>query len=770
MDNVITGKDTIIEAVNFYTEAKQIFTKASMNLLDWMSNDESVMKEIAIEDSEDQGTMKILGLTWVIESDRICLNRQKQNYKTSNITKREVLKQISSVYDPLGLFSPVTLQGKMFLQALWNKKLSWDDPLPTHDEIKWLKIDKDLKKLSDCEIPRYIGLEGSDKPKQQLLVFCDASKYAYAATVYLRKQEGHRYTNNLIFSKARLAPNQEVSIPRLELLSALIGVRCISFVEKELKLEIEQKHVWLDSQCVLNWIGSKKTFGTFVENRLKEIRNHKEINFHYIPSMENPADFASRSLKTKEIEENNLWWYGPEWLLSPSDSWPTWKLNNKDNDTLTSYANNVAPKKPMYEAQLVAGEGCMKQSDAPLNIDIKKFSSLTKLLRVTALALHFISKLKKTAPSIDQIDSELITQAETLWIRHVQELHYGDVISALQNNRKCNIIQQVGIYKDSKNILRCRGRLENADLTEGARLPVLLPKHDKYTSLLIEKVHKNSLYVGVSQTLSLVRQKYWITQGRSAVKAVLQKCSICRHYEGGPYKMPPMPPLPTKRVTQSSPFSHSGVDYFGPLFMKSKNESRKVWVCLYTCLVTRAIHLELMSDMSTEQFLLGFRRFLSRHGKIKEIISDNASQFKLASNIIDKVWRQILTEKDVLSYAANESIRWKFIIQHAPWMGGFYERLIGLVKRCLRKAIGKLCLTYEQLLTVLKEVEAVINSRPLVYVEDDINSNITLTPSHFLTLNPKIGIPTCDIDDNDQDFSPHESSTDKLLVQWKKKG
>ena len=265
----------------------------------------------------------------------------------------------------------------------------------------------------------------------------------------------------------------------------------------------------------------------------------------------------------------------------------------------------------------------------------------------------------------------MITQAETLWIRHVQELHYGDVISALQNNRKCNIIQQLGIYKDSKNILRCRGRLENADLTEGARLPVLLPKHDKYTSLLIEKVHKNSLHVGVSQTLSLVRQKYWITQGRSAVKAVLQKCSICRHYEGGPYKMPPMPPLPTKRVTQSSPFSHSGVDYFGPLFMKSKNESRKVWVCLYTCLVTRAIHLELMSDMSTEQFLLGFRRFLSRHGKIKEIISDNASQFKLASDIIDKVWRQILTEEDVLSYAANESIRWKFIIQLAPWMGGF---------------------------------------------------------------------------------------------------
>ena len=329
---------------------------------------------------------------------------------------------------------------------------------------------------------------------------------------------------------------------------------------------------------------------------------------------------------------------------------------------------------------------------------------------------------------------------------------------ALVEPRKCNIIKQLGIYKDSKSILRCRGRLENADLTEGARLPVLLPKHDIYTSLLIEEVHKNSLHVGVSQKLSLIRQKYWIPQGRSAVKPLLLKCSVCRHNEGGPYKMPSMLPLPAQRVTQSSTFSR-GLEYFGPLFVKSKNESRKVWVCLYTCLVTKAIHLDLMSNMSTEQFLLGFRRFLSMHGEIKEIISDNASQFKLASDIVDKVWRQILTEKDVLSYAANESIRWKFIVELAPWMEGYYERLIGLVKRSLWKAIGKLCLTYEQHLTILQAVEAVLYSRPLVYVEDNINSNITLTPSHFLTLNPRLGIPTCDIDDIDPDFSPHKSSS-----------
>ena len=312
------------------------------------------------------------------------------------------------------------------------------------------------------------------------------------------------------------------------------------------------------------------------------------------------------------------------------------------------------------------------------------------------------------------------------------------------------------------------GGLKNAEMSEWTRLPMLLPKADRYTHLLIDRLHRESFHAGVSQTLALIRQRYWIPQGLSAVKSVLQRCSVCRHYEGGSYKMPNMPPLPAKRVSQSTPFSHCGVDYFGPLFIKYKTETKKVWVCLYTCLVTRAVHLELMSDMSTEQFLLGFRRFLARHGKPDEIISDNASQFKLASDTIDKFWQQILTEKDVVSYAASANIKWKYIVELAPWMGVFYERLVSLVKRSLRKAIGKLCLTYEQLLTVLKEVEAVVNARPLVYVGDDINSHITLTPSHFLTLNPRIGIPECDNDDTDSDYSPHVYSTDKLLLSWKK--
>ena len=180
--------------------------------------------------------------------------------------------------------------------------------------------------------------------------------------------------------------------------------------------------------------------------------------------------------------------------------------------------------------------------------------------------------------------------------------------------------------------------------------------------------------------------------------------------------MPVMPPIPTERVSASAPFTYTDVDYFGPLFIRTKGESQKVWVCLYTCLVVRAVHLELMYDMSTYQFLLGFRRFIAQHGKPCKIISDNAAHFKLASDTVDKIWERILTEEDTVSYSANQNIQWTFTVELAPSMGGYYERLVGIAKRSLRKAIGKLLLSSEQLFTILKEAEAIINSRPLVYV------------------------------------------------------
>ena len=194
----------------------------------------------------------------------------------------------------------------------------------------------------------------------------------------------------------------------------------------------------------------------------------------------------------------------------------------------------------MYEAELMTEEGRQNKRvvsakvNAPLNIDITRFSSLTKLLRVTVLALRFINKLKRVVQrSNNQLDSEEMAEAEKMWTRYVQRLHYSDVLESIQNHKRNNMKVQLGIYLDSENILRYRWRLENNEITEGARLPILLPKANRYTHLLIDRLHRESFHAGVSQTLTLIRQRYWIQQGLSAVKSVLQRCPVCRHYEGG---------------------------------------------------------------------------------------------------------------------------------------------------------------------------------------------------------------------------------------------
>ena len=355
-----------------------------------------------------------------------------------------------------------------------------------------------------------------------------------------------------------------------------------------------------------------------------------------------------------------------------------------------------------------------------------------------------------------------------MWQTYIQKRHYADVYKARSSEKAHNLQKQLGLYIDNEGLLRCKGRIEHANVSESARRPLLLLKNDRFTHLLIEKIHKETLHSGVSQTLSYVRHKYWIPHGRAVVRSVLRNCLLCRRLEGGPYKMPVMPPLPKTRVTEATPFSRTGLDYLGPLYIKTRDDSKKVWICLFTSLVTRAIHLELLQDMSTEEFLLGFRRFTAQRGCPTEIISDNALQFKTASKALDLIWANVIKCEEVQTHVANKGIKWIFIVELAPWMGGFYERLVGLVKRAFRKSINRKLLTYIQIETILKEVEATVNARPLVYVSDDINSSITLTPAHFLTLNPNTGIPELEYSKNDADYNQYESTAEKLLNVWKK--
>ena len=687
------------------------------------------------------------------------------------LTKRIVLKQLASCFDPLGFASPILLRGKVFLQHLWNKKVNWDEPLDGEDQHVWQQIKEDITTMSDIEIPRNIALPWCEGMEYRLLCFCDSSAKAYAAVIYLYQSNGQQTKVDLIFSKTRLAPVKKLSIPRLELLAVVIGIRCLAFIREQIHLPITHSHIWSDSQCVLHWIFSEKPLNVFIGNRVKEIRDMSAVSFAYVPTKENPADVASRGSTVSNLCQNQVWWTGPVWLQKGIWDWPTFEnqLDASEKEHFEAELRNSKHEPTLVLHSTRSGNETDPEisTTSPFEIKSKYFSSVSRLLRVTAWAIRFVNKLQRKEVTGGGIGAEDIKQAELLWLKYVQEKEYKHVFDAIKEGKQTGIQKQLGLYIDENGILRCKGRLENATLSESARLPILLPNGDWFTHLVIERVHKELLHSGVSQTLAATRMRFWIPKGRSTVKRVVNTCTVCRRYEGGSYKMPPLCSYPKTRVSESKPFSRVGLDYLGPLHIKTENGSSKVWICLFTCLVTRAIHLELVCDMSTDEFLMCFKRFISIRGTPSEIISDNAMQFRTASDILGRVWGQIHKEEEIASYISNKGIKWKFNVELAPWMGGFYERLIALVKRSMKKTIGRRLFTLIQMQTLIKEIESVINTRPLVYVGDDINSSIPLSPAHFLTLNPTLGIPVMDIS-NDPDYLPVISYAEKLIKIWKR--
>ena len=240
-------------------------------------------------------------------------------------------------------------------------------------------------------------------------------------------------------------------------------------------------------------------------------------------------------------------------------------------------------------------------------------------------------------------------------------------------NRKHCLKRQLGLKIDDMGILRCHGRYLNAIMSESAKYPKLLPRHEHFTHMLINEVHVRLIHAGVAHTLAQIREEYWIPQGRIEVRKVLSQCLICRRYEGPSFQLPHMPPWPRERVSCSDPFQFVGLDYLGPINVREGSELKKMWVCLFTCLTVRAIHLEWVTDLTAVQFLSCLRRFVSRRGRPELIISDNAPQFKLTSSALNKQWKQVFYDKDVLNYVAMSGIRWNFTTALAPWQGGFMK-------------------------------------------------------------------------------------------------
>eukprot|EP00794_Sanderia_malayensis_P015458 gene15458-biopygen12863 len=620
-------------------------------------------------------------------------------------------------HDNSGIVSPLCVKAKIIFQELCKQNLGWDDPVPEEQQRRWEAWVSELNEVKSITIPRFMFYEGEGEVLDcQLHGFGDASQKGYCAAIYLVYKTNSGIFTKLLCSKSRVAPLKQLTIPRLELLSARILATLMSNVKNALseQVTINKVRFWLDSKTALYWINNQGEWKQWVQFRVAEILQQSEKDqWGHVAGLSNPADLGSRGTTASQLVHSELWWRGPAWLREGEESWPA-ELRLEDT------ADIAVERKKTVVANMIAEE----EEGLSQVIDASRFNNLNTLLRVTALTYRFIDNLKakkaKQEIKVNNLEVNDMKRAELYWIREAQKQ-----LTREEHYKKTK--ESLGI-EEREGTLKCKGRLEHSDLDIEARFPIILPKNHKFTDLIVVNSHLKTHHGGVKTTLAEVRTKFWIVKGRQYVKKLLRGCFICKKFEGKAYRPGQTSALPEFRVTQALPFSRVGVDFAGPFFVKqTSSEMSKAYLALFSCCVTRALHLELVSDLNASTFINCLRRFCARRGTPHLIVSDNAKTFKATANSL----KEVSKESRVQEFLLSRRIQWKFNLERSPWWGGFFERMVQSVKRCARKVLGNAKLTFDELNTVLSEIENTLNSRPLTYSYDEIEGQV-LTPSHLM--------------------------------------
>lgn len=666
------------------------------------------------------------------------------------LTKRKLL-QYNAIFDPMGWISPTTLPLKIHVQEMWKAQLQWDEKPNKENEEKWKSLISKWQPRQ-IQIPRWI--ETSEKGT--LHVFVDASQRAYAAAIYwiseTKEARGH-----LIFSKCLLAPTKPLTIPRLELMAILIGVRALAFVQEQAYNTVSDTFLWSDSQATLNSIRSDRKKERFVQNRLNEIRR-SSAEFRYVPTKMNPTDVASRGCNPEELIADTLWWHGPSWL-GDKKKWPKWD-NGSTKTSPEDESNRDTQIGPTQETRWnettmeIATVSIEKSTPFPqIEIETERFHSWNRLLRTTSKVLEAVDKWRKR-----EMRTSLQYQqaSENIILRKAQK----DITNQGNVDKKWMERNRIHIQINEEGLIYTTGRLTNAGSSAAL---ILLPRTNPITKLIILHHHQQVAHAGTPLTLTRTREKFWFAKGRNTVKKAISKCTGCIRWRTKPFQLPPFPPWPKTRVTETRPFQNCGIDYWGPVNVKTLRENEKRWIAIFTCFATRAVHMEVAKDTSALEFTNVARRFFARRGVPNNIYSDHGTQFESTKKALDSLYTSQEETNTIKEFMATKKIEWNFTTPYAPWKGGIYERLIGMTKKLMRPIIGKRLLTDPELETLVTEIEGILNSRPITQVEDSPDQ--PLRPIDFLLPKAQIPLPIPSSTE-DKDEHPFENQA-TLIERWR---
>ena len=741
VDDGLTSVESAEQAKDLIQGAREICEKGGLRLHKFVSNDckvlESVPKSERAVDvilnlpSEQLPIERVLGVQWSVGLD--CFGFSII-LKDQPLTRRGVLATVASVYDPLGFLAPLVLRAKKILQEICNKGVGWDEPLPEEVRPRWERWKCDLLRLNELQIPRCFEpktLKG--RRTYELHNFADASTSGYGQCSYLRvKDENENVHVSLVMGKSRVAPTKITTIPRLELTAAVVSSKVAVMVQEQLNYANLKQYFWTDSKVVLGYINNDaKRFHTFVANRIQVIRSNTDTKkWRYIDTKNNPADHASRGLNAEELIKSN-WFSGPAFL---------WEKEIPPGE-------EEIPKIQIGDPEVKATVRATTVKEPFSLIDyVSIFSNWTKAVGVVSYLKRLFKKNKPKTIATTVAERQ---DAEMHIFKEMQRTAFrNEFISLSHKEQNPKVSKQSSLLKldpfvDEQGLIRVGGRLENSTLPFEVKHPIILPRSSQVTDLIIDHFHKKVKHQGKGMTMNEIRSNgLWILGLNAAVASHIYKCVQCRR-QRRPTEGQKMANLPEDRVESSPPFTYCGMDCFGPFTIKEGRRELKRYAVIFTCMSSRAVHIEQLDDMTTDAFINALRCFTAIRGPVQQLRSDQGSNFVGARNELANAIKEL--DKDrIQSYLTTNRCEFVANVPCSSHWGGVWERQIRTTRSILNTILNdyKGRLDTSSLRTFLYEAMAIINSRPLTYqCLNDPNSLEPLTPNHLLTMKSKTLLP-----------------------------
>ena len=655
-------------------------------------------------DSE-QDQSSSLGLQWNIKEDIFGI---KMQFKERPKTKRGFLGHMMSPYDPIGIASPALLSCKLLQREIFPPKdqdphrlhaLGWDDPIPSQFDKQWKQTIKACQDVQKLTIPRSFYPKGHGTPKhQQIFAFADASDLAISYVVYLRTEttDGTIHVA-LLCGNPKVLPKGvsikgQLSIPRAELNAARDLSAQVLQIETDLDIaNLHPTQYFTDSLDVLAWINNNKdATKRYVTSRINTIRKILQTyQWQYIPTVENPADIGTRPISVEDLQAS-MWFTGPPFLRQDVPIPPT-------------KTETQSPATMLFTAPL--GSFFLTKTRYA-NEDITMGAMWKRLLD----QIQTEEKLPNARKASIALERRM--QREE-WPKGLAS------ITQLDTRYKRQIMSKTPFLDTDDELIKVGGRLELSDLTFGRKHPTLIPDTESGDAL-IGYLHSLTEHQGRKTTSSAIREQgYYPIGGRKRIDRIISNCISCRTIRA-PLMTQKMADFPEQRLHRTPPFYHCGIDVFGHFFIRHGKPTRanpgtqKVWVLIFSCLYTRAVHLEILDSMDTSSFKQAFQRFQALRGDCAYLRSDAGSNFMGARN-----------EKCDLSDEVIEEVKHSWEQQGKIWdvnppvashFGGVWERAIGQVRQIIENYLvpkQQRLITREEFHTMLLHCARIMNSTPL---------------------------------------------------------